>query len=543
MSVFLRPALKAIGLSMILAGSAAAQAAPKACEVDEGRPAQLGRATLAIQVAQGAQDPAAAAKQLASAVKLVTDNGERMSNQVGRNLILGKALVLWSTQPNIELVTKRGPLGYSTNPEATIDLVAAIDSAFKVVETANPECVGETSRWRGQKAWVGLVNTAIERLGADDLDAAEAAANTAIRLNPFGPYGYVILASAKAKRNQGTEAFRLYRTSVELASKDTIYDDIRRQSLIYLGNLAADSAEVAADASARKPYVDEAKAAFEKVIADPKAEELRVNARAGMCRVAIVSGDTAALRENYKDPLANPAAFEYSDLMNAGVCMARAEMTPEATTLFKAAYEKNPYHRDALSNLAIMHLRLDNYDAAVPLTSRLVQVEPNNPDNMQLAVLAYAGMAKRSRDTRMAAAKAAPAKTAPTKGKAPATKAAAPAGPRLSAAQIDSLFEHEKAYTDSAVTMNDRKEKLEVKVSLTDFSTNDDRVTVQGTVANNGSADKNVTMKIDFLDSTGNVVVSKEQALGSLGAGKTGRFNVSHSPGKGITAFRYTRID
>ena len=541
MSVFFRPALRAIGLSMVLAGTAVAQA-EKACEVDEGRPSQLGRATLAIQVAQGASDPAAAAKQLSSAVKLVTDNGEKMSNQVGRNFVLGKALVLWSTQPNIELVTRRGPLGFTAMPDQTIDLVAAIDSAFKVVETANPECISETARWRGQKAWVGLVNKAIERLSADDLDAAEAAATSAIKLNPYGPYGYVIMASAKSKRNQGAEAFKLYRTSVELASKDTIYDDIRRQSLIYLGNLAADSAEAAADSTTRKPYVDEAKSAFEKVIADPKAEELRVNARAGMCRVAIASGDTAALRLNYKDALANPTGFDYAELMNAGVCMARAEMTPEATALFKAAYEKNPYHRDALSNLAIMHLRLDQHDEAVPLTARLVQVEPNNPENMQLAVLAYAGVAKRSRDVRMASAKAAAASKTTTKGKAPATKAA-PAGPRLTAAQIDSLFEHEKAYTDSAVTMNDRKEKLEIKVSLTDFTTNDERVTVQGTVANNASSDKTVTLKVDFLDAAGKVVVSKEQAVGTVAAGKTGRFNITQTPGKGIAAFRYARID
>ena len=540
MSVFFRAALGAIVLSTVFAGAASAQAAAKACEVDEGRPSQLGRATLAIQVASGTQDPAAAAKQLSNAVKLVTDNGEKMNNQVGRNLVLGKALVLWSTQPNIELVTKRGPLGYSANPDATIDLVAAIDSAFKVVESANPECIGETSRWRSQKAWVGLVNKAIERLGSDDLDAAEAAANNAIKLNPYGPYGYVIMASVKSRRNQGTEAFKLYRQSVELAAKDTIYDDIRRQSLIYLGNLAADSAEVA-DSAARKPYVDEARAAFEKVIADPKAEDLRVNARAGMCRVAIVSGDTAALRQNYKENLANPASFEYAELMNAGVCMARAEMTPEATTLFKAAYDKNPYHRDALSNLAIMHLRNDNHDLAAPLAARLVEVEPNNPDNMQLAVLSYAGIAKRSRDTRLAANKAAAAaKASATKGKAAATKA--PAGPRLTAAQIDSLFEHEKAYTDSAVAMNDRKEKLELKVSLSDFTTSDERATVSGTITNAGSTEKNVTIKVDFLDAAGKVVVSKEQVVGAIAAGKSGRFNITQTPGKGIAAFRYTRL-
>ena len=535
MSALLRPALRAIGLVMVAAATASAQ--DKSCEVNESRPSALGRATLANQMASGAQDPTAAAKQLSSAVKMLTENGEKMDNQVGRNFVLGKTLVLWSMQPNVELVTRRGPLGYTTDPTGNIDLALAIDSAFKVVETANPECVGETSRWRGQKAWVGLVNKAIERLGADDLDAAEAAASGAIRLNPYGPYGFVVLASVMQKRDKGTEAFKLYRQSVDVASRDTSYDDIKRQSLIYLGNMAIDSAE-SVEGAARKPYTDEAKVAFQKVMADAAAGELKVNARAGMCRVAIISGDTAALRENYKEPLTNPAPFTYSDLMNAGVCMARADMTPEAATLFKSAYDKNPYHRDALSNLAIMHLRKDEHDQAAPLASRLVSVEPNNPDNLQLAVLAYAGIAKRSRDARLASVKTAP-KAGAAKGKAPATKSAQ----TLSSAQIDSLFDHEKAYTDSAVAMNDRKEKLAFRVSLSDFSTTDDKSTMAGSIMNQGTADKAVTIKVDFLDTTGKVVMSKEQAVGNIAAGASGRFSLTATPGKGIAAFRYAPIE
>src|SRR5213075_879428 len=94
----------------------------------------------------------------------------------------------------------------------------------------------------------------------------------------------------------------------------------------------------------------------------------------------------------------------------------------EATTLFQAAYEKNPYHRDALSNLAIMLLRADQHAKALPLAQRLVSVEPNNPENLQLLVLSYAGIAKRARDARLGP------KPAPTKAgtKAPARSASAP---------------------------------------------------------------------------------------------------------------------
>lgn len=537
MLVFLRPAIRAAGVATVFASGLGAQA-QKACEVNEGRPSQVGRATLAVQVASSSQDPTAAARQLTSAVKGLTDNGEKMDNQVGRNLVLGKALVLWSMQPNVELVTRRGSLGYSTNPDGMIDLAAAIDTAFKVVETANPDCISETSRWRSQRAWVNLVNKAIERLNADDMDAAEQAAQTAIVMNPYGPYGYVVLANVKQKRNQSSEAFGLYQRAIDAASRDTSYDEIRRQSLIYLGTLAADSAEAVTDTAAKKPYVQTAKSAFERVLADKGADQLRENARSGMCRVAIASGDTAVLRSMYKDQLANPTGFSYGDLMNAGVCMARGEMVVEAAQLFQAAYDKNQYHRDALSNLAIMHLRKDNHDAAVPLTERLVSVEPNNPENHQLLVLAYAGIAKKARDTRLAATKAGAA----TKGKA-STKAAPATAPRLSQAAQDSLFKVEQEFNAKAVAANEKREKLTFKVTLSDFSITDEKVTMAGTVQNSGSADKAVTMKIELLDNAGGVVATKEAVVGTVAAGRSGRFSVTHTPGKGVAAFRYAPIE
>ena len=537
MPVSLRPSFRIFGLTILLASVASAQAGAQACEVNEGRPSQVARATLAVQMASGSPDASVVTRQLASAVKLLTDNPERIDNQVGRNFVLGKALVLWSMQPNVSLFARRGALGYTTNPDATIDLAVAIDSAFRVVETAHPECVGETTRWRGQKAWVDLVNHAIERMNADEMDSARVVAQRAITLNPYAPYGYVVLANVMQKRGQASESFHLYRKSIDMAARDTAYSDIRRQSLVYLGNLAADSAEMAPDAAAKKPYLDVARSAFEELLKDKAAAEFSSNARAGLCRVAIASGDTASLRSTYREPLASPATFSYPDLMNAGVCMARAEMVPEAMILFQGAYDKNPWHRDALSNLAIVRLRGDDYDRAIPLGTRLVTVEPNNPDNLQLLVLAYAGIAKRASDARRAGTRAAPAT------KAGARPAARPAAPRLSPAAADSLFKIEQAYTDSAVKTNERKEKLAYRVQLSDFSTSAEKATVAGNVTNNGTASKNVTVSVDFLDVSGNVVQSKSQDLGAIAPKASARFNVTVTPGSNISAFRYTRIE
>src|SRR6185436_3092504 len=210
MSVFLNPVSRAVGLTIVFASVAGAQgASQKACEVNESRPTQVGKATLAVQVATSANSPEVAARQLTSAVKFLTENGDKMDNQPGRNFVLGKALVLWTMQPGVELVASRGKLGYTTDPQGTVDLAAAIDSAFKVVETSNPECITETARWRGQKGWINLVNSAIEKMNSDQPDSAEYLAKRAIVLNPYAPYGYVVLGNVKQKANGTAEAIDL----------------------------------------------------------------------------------------------------------------------------------------------------------------------------------------------------------------------------------------------------------------------------------------------------------------------------------------------
>jgi hypothetical protein len=163
----------------------------------------------------------------------------------------------------------------------------------------------------------------------------------------------------------------------------------------------------------------------------------------------------------------------------------------------------------------------------------LVSVEPNNPENLQLLVLSYAGIAKKARDARVGPSRPAGTKT----GSKTATKAPPP--PKLSVAVSDSLFKLEKAYTDSAVSINERKDKLAFKIQLSDFSTNEERATVAGTVTNQGTEAKPVVVHVDFLDRDGKVVQTKDASVDPIQPGRSARFNATVNPGKGISAFRY----
>ena len=142
-------ALMPLLLSAAVTAVAGAQQKGKECEIDEGKPGEVARAMLALQVAQNAQKPEDAAKQLRSAIGSL-EKADKSKNPVGTNFVTGKTLVMWMAQPNVPSVTTRGALGFTQNPQQPIDLVVQIDSSFSAVEKAAPECASQTSAWRAQ---------------------------------------------------------------------------------------------------------------------------------------------------------------------------------------------------------------------------------------------------------------------------------------------------------------------------------------------------------------------------------------------------------
>ncbi|MEP6999535.1 MAG: FxLYD domain-containing protein, partial [bacterium] len=68
---------------------------------------------------------------------------------------------------------------------------------------------------------------------------------------------------------------------------------------------------------------------------------------------------------------------------------------------------QNPYNRDALFNLAVTYLTLEQNDKVGPMVTRLIAVDPANPENYNLAARAYLALsnqAKAAKKTALAAA-------------------------------------------------------------------------------------------------------------------------------------------
>ena len=489
-------------LTAVLATASGAQAThaagQRACQIDENS-GSLGKALLSISLAQTNQNASKwpdAATHLRNAVKALEKPDKK--NEIGRQLVLGKALALWLNQPDVGLMPTRGTLGFTGSPDAPIDLVAAVDSTFSQVETANTACENETAPWRAQKPWLTMVNQSIEAINSGSVDTAEALANRSLRLYRKAPYAYMVLASAAQNRGQVTRAMQLHQQTID-AAVDTSFAEARRQALLSMGNLAADVADTATGAG-RAQFAREARTAYEKLIGEAPTSPQAAQARAGLSRVLLVAGDTVAFRASYRDQIANPDKYDYRDILASAVAAARSQQWADAAGLFENVSKLNPYNRDALYNLAVTYHELAQYDKMVPYLQRLVAVDPGNADNWLLLARAYNGLGKNAQKAKNTA--------------------------------------QHKAFNDSTVKYYQLSEKLPVNVLFTEFTTGESKATLAGTIENRSDAAKSYNLRFEFLDKSGNVVGTKEVAVASVAPKAKSRFTTTID-GQNIAAFRY----
>ncbi len=521
-----------VASALLMASSLGAQAPAKpSCDVAEGAKGNAARATLSVNLARETPPGPVASTSLKNAVKLV-ETADKSDDPIVRAYVLGSALSLWGNQPGVGLTPKRGTVGFTTNPEATLDLVGTLDSLFRVVETAKPNCAEFTSYWRaGQKFYLDVVNGAISALNSEKLDSAEYFATQANRLYANSPYGTMVLGSVASKRGNSAKAVEYWSTAAALADKDTSYRDVRRQMLANLGNLyltaAQNSSGAEKTANARK-----AADAFALLIAVPGTRgSFLSGGRQSLQTAYLIAGDTASVIKSLDPLLSNPAEFEYQDLLNSAVNAARSNRPTEAAKLFEATLVQNPNNRDALFNLSVTYLTLEQNDKVGPIVTRLVAIDPGNPENYNLAARAYLAQAKVAE-------------------KAKKTPIAA-------------------AYNDSTLTWFNRGNKLPVEVLFTEFSPSEKQVVLGGTVTDRrdrSDADtpvpagakgakakaakptaktygpKAFTLNFAALDKSGAVVGSQSITTEPLTPGKVAKFAVT-VPAANVAAYRYTIVE
>ncbi len=534
MAVFVR-ILPAAALLVATAASLGAQqaATPPACDATQPTSANALKASLSLQGALKTQktSPADAAKSLTAAVKSLDNNDK--GDDAGRAYVLGGALALWMNQPGIGLTPKRSAIGFTSNPEATIDLPSSIDSLFKIVEATKPGCAYYTAFWRGgQQAYLDLVNGAINALNAEKLDSAQYYATQANKLYSASPYGTMVLGNIASKKNQNEEAVKYWEQAAAAAGTDTSYRDVERQ---VLGNIANVYLSQARDAKTPKAaQVEAAKKAAEtynKLLAIPGTKgSAQANARQNLQQALLITGDTTAATKSYSELLSNPQAYDYQDLLNAAVTASRAGKAEDAAKLFEGVLQVNPYNRDALFNLAVTYLTLAQNEKVPPIVARLVAVDPGNPENYLLAARAYVDIGK----TRKGAAVAAVNDTTMTwfnKG---------------SQLPVEVTFTEmspgEKSLEIAGHVLDRRDKAAAAAAGSTSTTRAGAKKAAAATAAKPTLAPKAVTLKFEALDKAGAVLGSQSVTTDALQPGKSAPFRVS-IPAANAIAYRYTVAD
>jgi tetratricopeptide (TPR) repeat protein len=511
MTVTFRHALVATAL-ILTPAAGVGQAAQ--CSIEYGKPGQIKDANNALAKASlfaGKPDQLTAAAKEAL-TKIQKDEAKVIAqNPVGRAMVLGNIYVELAGLPDSSFKpVNRGSIGLLSDPTGTIDLVAAADSMYDVVEAAMPQCKDETDAGR-RRIYAAFVNRAVNVYNEQKVDSALALADRGLAIYDGFRLAYIaynIRGNALQAKEDLEGATASFITMTELMKGDTAIADERKSTMLNIANLMMGHAESMEAADAKSAKVGQAVSFLQKYLQEFPGD---AKAEASLARAQIMSGDSAAAERVFGAMASNPDKYSDASLFEAGVSAARSEKPKEASALFEAGLKKNPFSRDALFNISLTLQKLERWNDADGYLRRLVKLDPENPEVYQVFALNYQGLAK--------IAKEAATKKPDTSPEAKAY-----------AAVNDSLLLYFKRYQDAPV-----------KVTFNLWSHDGDKHVLAGTVENLTDAEKSYTLKFDFLSATGDVVTSKEASVVSVASKRTKSFRLEVD-GTGVIAFRYAPL-
>jgi tetratricopeptide (TPR) repeat protein len=363
------------------------------------------------------------------------------------------------------------------------------------------------------------------------IDSAETVANQALRISPTAPYSRLVLGNVAAQRMKNMEAIEQYKAALAEAEKDTIFADVRRTILYTLGTFANDAGQIDTVPANRKAYFTEALEAFNQLAKDPGKQYGDI-ANQGRTSVLRSMGDTAAIKAACQPTIANPSNAKFIELIQCGVTLAEVNDTVNSTKLFEAAAAQNPYHRDALYNLARQQMVSGDYQKAIVTTDKLVALDPSNPDNLKLYVFAYNSLRKgylAKADSIGKAVNALPRTNANQAKRTQLTN---------EAIRLDSL---QKDAVKKVVDWNNKADSMEVQVLFAEFTPGAEKATVGGEIRNRSTTEKSYVLNVEFLDKSGNVVGTGSASVDKVAPKSSGRFSIT-ATAPNIAAFRYKPI-
>jgi len=499
-----------LALSLLAAATLPAMAQGEACRIDYGKPGQVKDANKAVETSEVIGKPEDKRKAFVRAVTLLTKEPEKVRvNQVAANMVLGRALIDLAGLPDMPRTVRRGDIGFTLDPDATIDLLATADSLLESVESTMPACREETEAWR-RGPYSTLVNDAVNAYNAQQIDSAEAVVRRALMIYdgyPVAYFGYNILGNIQQSKDDMPGAIASFKKVAELMKGDTSVVTDRKTTVILVAQLMIDQGEKV-EGEARTALMNEVVTYLQDYLKEFPGD---MKAQSAIATAQLKSGDVTAARRLFDEMLANPDRYTDLNLLEAGVGAARASQNAMAAQLFEAGLKKNPYSRDGLFNLATVYTDslLGKIDQIPEVLKRLNAVDPENPDNAQLGALYWQARARILR--------------APAEGKDLPDPAAV-------------AF---KMANDSLLHYYEKYQNAKVKVSFNLFSHDEGRHVLAGSIDNRSDEEKSYTIRFEFMDAAGTVLDTRELSVEGVKGKGSKSFRVELTDKPGVAAFRY----
>ena len=268
---------------------------------------------------------------------------------------------------------------------------AAADSAFDQAEGLYPDYFDEeggTGVFR-ENGWIDAYNEGIAALDAGDTDGALGFFHLANVIFDRRPEAFLNLGASYANSGQPDASIDAWRGAIAVIDspdskpKD---DETRVQWVEEFRPMALTNLAQILGSSDR---ADEAVSIYREILEqDPDNDR----ARSGLAIALGQSGHAEDALSIYDEILESDDASAL-DYFNAGVTLYGAEAYDRATVAFEKVLERAPMYRDALQNLVQTLALTESYEAQLPLSQKLIDMDGRNylAHQMHLRALSQVG--------------------------------------------------------------------------------------------------------------------------------------------------------
>ncbi len=289
------------------------------------------------------------------------------------------------------------------NPEAYLhlgivqvglkDYPAAAD-AFDYAEALYPDYADEDGGTSGYRfnGWIQAYNDATIKLEENDTEGAIEFFRLANRLFDERPEAFLNLGAQLANRGDLDGSIAAWQDAIAVIENPDIDpdDDATRESWdTEFWPMAHNNLGQILASAGRS---EEAIPLYEKLLGrDPDNAQARSSLAMAMAQTGQGDGGLSVFDEILGREDGSPL-----DYFNAGVSLYTVDQLDQAAIGFQKSVERAPMYRDALQNLAQTLNALEDYEAQVPYSERLLELDPYNEYGYQMHIRALVEIGRQS---------------------------------------------------------------------------------------------------------------------------------------------------